>query len=905
MKELQTKEEYIINNTTWTINLTEKGIIDGYVYTLNITNEHKKGNLYIKKITLDDKTIALGNVEFELYLVGNGETNLYVGTYFTDSNGEIYIENINTGNYILKEKSTNRWFYLADDTPIEIKWSKEFGDTNVTIENEKKKGIIKVIKTDKDFSIALENVKFNIYDEDNNFIETITTNNEGIAESSRLRIDKKYHLVESETLKNYKLDNTIYTIDFTEGLTKEQIENIQTDSFKTFNFTNEHNKGNLVIYKVDSLNSKEFIKGVTFELYATNVDNPYKPNQFIGTFTTDEQGKIEINNLWAGEYLLKETDTDIWHKLNTTDTKLEIKSNETTTLTIKNESKRGYIAIEKQDSEFSNIKIPGVIFNIYDEDARFIESIKTDKNGIAKSSLLKIDKTYYVTEVSTNKSYILSDKIFKVNFTENLTESEIAEIKTDIKFDLNIENEAKTGSIQIIKVDKDNNEYKISGVTFEVFDETLNKVVSTITTDKNGSAKIDNLKVTHTYSVTEKICDNKYKLNDKPLTNIVLKADQITSIKFENEKKKGQIKVIKVDADNKEYKISGVTFEILNSNKKVIEKITTDKNGEAISSKLPCIEETYYLKEINTQKTYVLSDEIKEVTLTEDKITNIVFENEKIKGKLQITKVDSKDTNKHLEGAVFGIYDNTNKLVQKITTNKNGIALSDDLIIGKYYLKELDTGSKYYLLNKNTYEFEIKTNGKIIEQVIDNEIVDISVDIDKIGTVEIMPGDNVDYEFSNIANTSNIYLDNFKWFDYIPTDYIRLETMTTGTWNQDLTYNVYYKTNKSEDYILFKENLSTQENYNLDFSTIEFSEDEYITETCFDFGKVETGFKENIGPTMKCKSLDTLTKDDVFTNRTKTVGTYLELTAETESEWTTIIHIPEKEHEKTLPKTGK
>ena len=52
---------------------------------------------------------------------------------------------------MLKETATNRWYYLANDTTIEVRWAKEFGDTNVVIENEKKKGIIKVIKTDSDF----------------------------------------------------------------------------------------------------------------------------------------------------------------------------------------------------------------------------------------------------------------------------------------------------------------------------------------------------------------------------------------------------------------------------------------------------------------------------------------------------------------------------------------------------------------------------------------------------------------------------------------------------------------------------------------------------------------------------------------------------------------------------------
>ena len=118
-------------------------------------------------------------------------------------------------------------------------------------------------------------------------------------------------------------------------------------------------------------------------------------------------------------------------------------------------------------------------------------------------------------------------------------------------------------------------------------------------------------------------------------------------------------------------------------------------------------------------------------------------------------------------------------------------------------------------------------------------------------------------------------------------------------------YKVYYKTNKSEDYILFKENLSTKENYDLDFTTIKLAEDEYITETCFDFGKVDIGFKESISPTMKCQSLENLQDGQTFTNHTKTVGVYFGITAEADSKWTTIVHKPEEKHEIVLPRTGK
>ena len=372
--------------------------------------------------------------------------------------------------------------------------------------------------------------------------------------------------------------------------------------------------------------------------------------------------------------------------------------------------------------------------------------------------------------------------------------------------------------------------------------------------------------------------------------------------------KKGQIKVIKVDADNNEIKLEGVEFEVLDSNGNVLEKIITNENGEALTQRYPIRDfEKLTLKEVKTGENYILNDKPQTIVLKENEIENVVFENEPIKGKVEITKVDKKDHSKVLKGAKFGLYNAKGELLETLVTDKDGKALSKELYKseGPYYLKELETGSVYYLLNEDTFEFEIINNGETIPIIIENEPTDIEVDVDKEGSTEIKPGEEVNYTFSNVANNSNVYLDNFKWYDYIPTDYIRLQSMTTGTWNQDLTYDVYYKTNKSEDYIIFKENLSTKEDYSLDFTTLNLAEDEYVTETCFDFGKVEKGFRESISPTMQCKALDTLQDGETFTNHTKTVGIYYGITAESNSKWTTIVHIPEKPTCPTLPKTGK
>ena len=549
----------------------------------------------------------------------------------------------------------------------------------------------------------------------------------------------------------------------------------------------------------------------------------------------------------------------------------------------------GKIKIVKNDMD-TNKPIEGVTFQLSKKDGTVIANSTTNSNGESTFTNL-YPGSYVLKEISTNANYILNEKAFDINVEYNKTTSQT------------ITNEHKKGNIKVYKVDKDNKKVVLGNVEFQLYSEEFKKVVGTYYTDVNGELEIKNIR-TGNYKLIETKTNKWYNLAGD--TQIKVEWDKETTKTIENELKKGQVKVIKVDKDNNEVKLEGVEFEVLDENNKVLEKIVTDENGEALTSKYAIRDfSKLKLRETKTLENYVLSDKVETIELKENQISNIKFENEKIKGKVEITKVDSKDENKKLEGAKFGLYDENDNLIETLITDKEGIALSQVLYKGNYYLKELETGSNYYLLNEDTFEFEISKNGETIKKTIKNEPVDITVDVDKVGTTEIKPSEDVNYEFSNVANNSNVYLDNFKWFDYIQTDYIRLQKMTTGTWNQELTYKVYYKTNKSDDYVLFKGNLNTNENYDLDFTQIPLADDEYITETMFDFGKVEKGFRESTKPTMNCKSFDTLKDNDTFTNHTKSIGTYFGVTAEADSKWTTITHIPEEKHEEILPKTGK
>ena len=550
---------------------------------------------------------------------------------------------------------------------------------------------------------------------------------------------------------------------------------------------------------------------------------------------------------------------------------------------------KSIIKVEKTDED-TNKPIAGVTFQLKNQAGTVVQNATTNEKGIATFSNLRPGK-YIVVETTTNDNYIL-----------DTTENEVT-VGYDTTITKELTNKHKEGNLKVYKVDADNNEIRLGNVQFDLYSVELDKIIGTYTTNVDGEIYIENLR-TGEYKLIEKNTGKWYNLAKDTEVKVEWNTDTETTV--ENELKKGQVKVIKVDEDNNEIKLQGVEFEVLDSNGNVLEKIVTDENGEALTQRYPVRDfKSLTLREVKTLDNYVLNDKPITVELTANETTAVTIENERIKGKVEITKVDSKDNSKVLQGAKFGLYDENDNLIETLVTDENGKAISQELYKGKYYLKELETGSVYYLLNEDTFEFEIVNNGETVPVTIDNEPADITVDVDKTGTVEIKPGEKVNYTFSNVANNSNVYLENFKWFDYIPTDYIRLEKMTTGTWNQDLKYDVYYKTNKSDEYILFKEDLSTQENYDLDFTKIKLADDEYITETCFDFGRVETGFRESTSPTMNCISLDTLKDNDTFTNHTKTIGVYYSVTAEADSDWTTVVHIPEKPTCPTLPRTGK
>ena len=208
----------------------------------------------------------------------------------------------------------------------------------------------------------------------------------------------------------------------------------------------------------------------------------------------------------------------------------------------------------------------------------------------------------------------------------------------------------------------------------------------------------------------------------------------------------------------------------------------------------------------------------------------------------------------------------------------------------------------YFQLSSEKMEAEIEYPNQIIKLSAYNKPAKMGVTIQKTGNREVQPGQMMSYDFSGIANTSNVALNKFFWHDRIPTDAARAISITTGTYNQRLYYKVTFKTNLN-DYRTLASNLLTSNNYSLSLNanTLGLAQGEFVTDVRFEFGTVASGFASVMKPTMRVQVLGTVANGYQIINRADVGGQYLNEWQTAKATWATVVR---RFHNPQLPKTG-
>ena len=134
-------------------------------------------------------------------------------------------------------------------------------------------------------------------------------------------------------------------------------------------------------------------------------------------------------------------------------------------------------------------------------------------------------------------------------------------------------------------------------------------------------------------------------------------------------------------------------------------------------------------------------------------------------------------TNTPIPGTVFEVYHaRSGNLVDTIRTDKNGVAVSKPLPLGRYKIVE-SQAADFYALDKTPIEVEIEHEGQIVRAAMTNKSLYTNVSIKKTGYVEVMPGQQIRYDLSGIANNSTTSLTSFYWRDTLPTQAVRLDKL--------------------------------------------------------------------------------------------------------------------------------
>ena len=496
--------------------------------------------------------------------------------------------------------------------------------------------------------------------------------------------------------------------------------------------------------------------------------------------------------------------------------------------------------------------------------------------------------TYVVTEVKAPDGYALDSTSQTVKVDRNDTQT-LTFTNTPI------------GGGQIIKVDADSGK-RIKGVQFEIA-KMNGERVGTYTTDSNGVITLPQL-ADGWHTATELKAAKGYLLDTTP-HNFEVKAGKTTSLTVENTQASSML-IHKIDSVTGKG-IYGVTFLVSDSKGNPIGQYTSDQNGYVYIDKT-LTDGKYLVREIQAADGYVLDTTVKTFYVEYGGTSTITWKNTPTMGQIQITKKSADDNpfnalaaGTPLPGATFEVYDRAGNLVNTVVTDKNGIATTNTLPLGRYIIRETKA-PVFYSATTQPIEVEIEFSGQIVRVEVLNQSVYTNVSVTKRGYKQVTPSQTIRYDFKNIANNSTVPLNSFYWRDTLPTSAVRLTKIITGTWNQKLSYKVVYKTNLN-DYRTLANNLSTMKNYSLDASpaALGLASNEYVTDFMFVFGTVKAGFAQVDAPYILCWTNSWLNNGYQFANRTDVGGLHGGQWIMATDRWVTTVYKPGVT---TLPKTG-
>jgi uncharacterized surface anchored protein len=565
----------------------------------------------------------------------------------------------------------------------------------VTFNNVRAQGRIAITKLGSN-DTPIQGAKFNVKNSGGATVATLTTDASGKATTGTLPLGT-YTVTETFVPAPYILDPTPQTLTIAYANQTTPIVTVAST------FANDKAVGSIEVIKLEAEDETP-IEGAIFEVWDES-------EALVATLTTDSEGKATTGNLPLGTYTVTETFVPAPYILDPTPQTLTIAyANQTTPIvtvasTFANDKAVGSIEVIKLDAE-DETPIEGAIFEVRDESEALVATLTTDFEGKATTGTLPLG-TYTVTETFVPAPYILDPT------PQTLTIAYADQTTPIVTVASTFANDKAVGSIEVIKLEADD-ETPIEGAIFEVRDES-EALVATLTTDSSGKATTGNLPL-GTYTVTETFVPAPYILDPTPQTLTIAYANQTTPIvtvasTFTNTKAMGRIAIRKADRETGE-SLAGATYEVRDHEDNVVDTVTTDATGNAITKLLPLGD--YTIHEMVAPAGYSIDATVFTASITYDASTPVVVvaltvENDKTS--VTLTKTDIV-TGAPVADALIEIYDTEGAVIRSVATEADGTITIEGLPHGTYTFREV-LAPEGYILNDTTFEFTIDEYGNV------------------------------------------------------------------------------------------------------------------------------------------------------------------------------------------------
>ena len=527
----------------------------------------------------------------------------------------------------------------------------------------------------------------------------------------------------------------------------------------TVTFSNTLKRGSLEIIKSSEDN---LVEGVKFHLYGTSLSGLPVDEYAV----TDANGVARFENVLisgAAPYTVEEIDTATRYVIPASQT-ASIEWEKVTSRSFTNILKKFNVTVTKSDTEMGTAQgdasLAGAVYGIY-KGEELIDTYTTDKNGQFTTKYYVCGNDWTVREISPSEGYLLDRTIHKVGAEPELYTVEFNSTANDVT------EQVIKGNIAIIK-HTDNGETQIetpeTGATFEVFckaagsfDAAKETERDILTCDENGFAQTKDMPY-GIYTVRQTSGWEGRELM-KPFDVFISKDGQTYRYLINNANFESYIKVVKKDAETgNTIPYAGAGFQIYDPNGNLvtmtftypevttIDTFYTTADGELITPQTLEYGKGYSLVEVQAPYGYVLNSEpvyfdvMQENSEIDSGITviEVVRSNMAQKGTITVSKSGEVFSSvneagglyqpvyavRGLEGAVYEItaaediytLDGTlraskGEVVDTVTTGADGTAVSKELYLGKYEVKEI-TAPFGMVLNEEIHAVELVYAGQ-------------------------------------------------------------------------------------------------------------------------------------------------------------------------------------------------